>query len=713
MLVSRELTACFPSQSIDLTRLPLRPAKTGTAAAQRRGSPGEASQGSGERVEYSSREVKPAVLLLQDLLRAHSLFLLHHGRSLSDLFARIQRARFTALLTWYWDLFLSTWNVLLHGNPACSVLGGIKIAACGELGIGVGEEDRGSGEREVLEGLVGRVEGLVDLVVGRFGEHTAAGSDDRGVKGKDTASEDSDEEDGWLGVGSEVGAEDGAVFLGVGALSRRSLWSITSWMEEIFSWGESAYGVIDILAKAGSRPRRRRATSQRPSTARASPAGDNRREQEQGPYESAKSSAPSASAKDRNNQVAYAKSTQNNTGGGASGMDKIFSYLKLGYGTSWSLGISHSSQRPDTNKEPTTKPANASEGTGSYTTSAKDLRTGYFLVDLDEASEPDHMGSRGNTESTTFRTVVVELEANGRHNSDPNITKDPGSRSEKSSDTGVATTDFSNQTDDGTVCLRPVVYVSRPFIFILLFQTGIKLPAWEELSQALSTHLDPLHKSLLTSTAYRPEKPDLGGSLAATTAQIYDLVFDPRTLTIHSTIPNIPEPVLRGNSNTNAAGPPAPLHPRPWTRVEALNTHTQILNMFASTRADAFALERTCKTSRGWWIVWNRVLEQSTPADAQQQKDGSSLPDLSDAGPGEGDDYQEKKRLAVSKEIFLVRRASDHSGGARGASLSYGVGGGIGMGFGAGSWADGASRLAQGIGVDTKRYIEGLLSLNR
>ena len=58
---------------------------------------------------------------------------------------------------------------MLHGNPATSVFAGIKIAACGELGIGVGEEERGSGEREVLEGFVERTEGLVDLVVSKFG----------------------------------------------------------------------------------------------------------------------------------------------------------------------------------------------------------------------------------------------------------------------------------------------------------------------------------------------------------------------------------------------------------------------------------------------------------------------------------------------------------------------------------------------------------------
>ncbi|MBE3042302.1 DUF1712 domain-containing protein, partial [Candidatus Bathyarchaeota archaeon] len=126
--------------SVDLTRVPLPP-KLPTSAP------------SPEAVEYSSREVKSAALLLSDLLRAHALFLLHHGASLSSLLDGLGRRKFVSVMTRYWDLFLSTWSVALHGNPARSVFGGINVAASGELGVGVGEEERGSGEREVLEGL--------------------------------------------------------------------------------------------------------------------------------------------------------------------------------------------------------------------------------------------------------------------------------------------------------------------------------------------------------------------------------------------------------------------------------------------------------------------------------------------------------------------------------------------------------------------------------
>ena len=136
--------------------------------------------------EYSSREVKPAALLLRDLVRAHSIFLLHHTSSLSALFVQTKRSKFLSILGHYWDLFLSSWNVLLHGNPANDLYGGIKIAACGELGVGVGEEERGSGEREVLEGFVGRVDGLVDLVVSKFGSEGSPRESEKGVSEKET-----------------------------------------------------------------------------------------------------------------------------------------------------------------------------------------------------------------------------------------------------------------------------------------------------------------------------------------------------------------------------------------------------------------------------------------------------------------------------------------------------------------------------------------------
>ena len=151
---------CF-TQSVDLTRLP----SSSEATAHK-------SQKSPISVEYSAREVCPPALLLQQILRAHQIFLLHQAPSIADLFARIPRPKFYGFLKRFWDGFVWNWDVLLHGNPAVEIFNGLKLAAGGELGIGEGEEEWGSGEREILEGFIERTGGLVDLVVSRFGDGT-------------------------------------------------------------------------------------------------------------------------------------------------------------------------------------------------------------------------------------------------------------------------------------------------------------------------------------------------------------------------------------------------------------------------------------------------------------------------------------------------------------------------------------------------------------
>ncbi|KAH6844953.1 hypothetical protein B0I37DRAFT_446910 [Chaetomium sp. MPI-CAGE-AT-0009] len=603
--------------SIDLTRLPLPPTKT-TSSTPASSTPPP------PKFEYSSREVKPPALLLQDLLRAHALFLLHHGPSLSSLLppptttttttsATASRPHFTALLARYWDHFLSTWNVLLHGNPACAVLAGIKIAACGELGIGVGEEDRGSGERDVLEGLAGRGDGgLVDLVVGRFG---AAVDGSPLGKGKVVAGPGGEGEEGWLGLGNEVGAEDGVVFLGAGALSRRSLRAVAGWMEDVYTWGESAYGVADSAAGGAVRAKRRRGASSKAGIAKV---GGKKVQASGKPKSTAPGTSGAPGIQGGDAQPGPASEDAIAEAGEASGgMDKMFSYLKLGYGTYWSLGTASPATNSDADDESTPNPADPKSVTTQKP--AKDPDAGCFLIGLGESNtEPGQPDSPVQAGRPSPRTVTVELDSEGRQGGESGI--------------GSPSVDSNNQTTkkSNTAQLRPVIYLHRPFIYVLLFQPNPTTPPWDELSQSLHAQLTRLHKPLLTSTAYRPEKPNLG--VAPTSSQksdIYDLVFDPHTLTIHSTIPNIPDPVLITDPSGILAPPPPPA---PWTRVEALNTHNQILSMFAGSRGDSAALERTCKTSRGWWVVWNRVLEQRPPREVQASS--SSL----DGEEGDGSD---------------------------------------------------------------------------
>lgn len=134
---------------------------------------------------------------------------------------------------------------------------GLKLAAGGELGIGVGEEEWGSGEREVLEGFIGRTVGLVDVIVSRFGDASKA----PGIEVKEP------HEDRWLGTGKAPSASDGVIFSGVGAATRSSLKAVSAWMEWMYKHGQAAYGVQDN-PHAPKRRKRRRANPERSATAK-------------------------------------------------------------------------------------------------------------------------------------------------------------------------------------------------------------------------------------------------------------------------------------------------------------------------------------------------------------------------------------------------------------------------------------------------------------
>lgn len=190
--------------------------------------------------------MSPPALLIQQLLRAHEIFLLHHARSLSILYSRLVRPKFCRFLRHFWDNYIWDWDILLNGNPAVDLFNGLKLAAGGELGIGVGEEDWGSGEREVLEGFIGRTEGLVDLVVSRFGDAPT-----------DQLESKSNNKFDWQGNGSLPRPSDGVIFSGIGAVTRHSLKAVSSWVELLYKHGQEAYGIRNNP----SAPRRRKLTN--------------------------------------------------------------------------------------------------------------------------------------------------------------------------------------------------------------------------------------------------------------------------------------------------------------------------------------------------------------------------------------------------------------------------------------------------------------------
>ncbi|KAK1255284.1 hypothetical protein MKX08_009279 [Trichoderma sp. CBMAI-0020] len=703
--------------SIDLNKVPLPPRLPIKSGEQQE-----------ERYEYSSREMKPAALLLRDLLRAHSIFLLHHGSSLSALFVRNRRGKFIALLSRYWDLFLSTWNVMLHGNPARDIFGGINVAASGELGVGVGEEDRGSGEREVLEGLVSRVEGLVDLVVSRFG------SDDvEPESGKSNKTE----AEPWLGSGKEPRAEDGAIFLGTGALSRKSLRDVTNWMEDLYTWGEHAYGIIESPTST------RRARGKKSSSKAAAPhdvqhpkddavSKATERAEEAGPSTSDVRDAQPKASEDEQSQAA-----QEPEGGR---LDKMVSYLTLGYGSYWSFPGAGGNSSEAANQQQA-----AAAGAPELPSA---MASGHYLIglrgdieaeetaenenDVDGTPGSDDLDGDENNSRTVLRTLHVELESSSAtvNRLDSAIVRDfehPANPLTSSQDFGNTLPNYASHDANMAEKLRVVVYVNKPFIFAFLFRLRTDSLAWDTLYRSLHYQLSPLRKPLLASTRYRPERPDAG----PVSSHIQDLVWDPPSLTVHCSIPNIPD--FLPDPAAAASPTPSPA----WSRADAVSTHLHLLNVYAATRSRITDLERTQKTNRGWWIVWTRVLQRTatTPSTThtataalplstihESRSSSSSLNSPSQASHHEEKEEEEEEAglenkaasshhssssststysppPIVDKEIFLIRRASDHIG-FRIASDEGASGGGEGMG-----------RLAQGIGVDTRRYIEELLTL--
>lgn len=568
---------------------------------------------------------------------------------------------------------------MLHGNPAVAVYGGIKLASSGELGIGVGEEDRGSGEREVLEGLVGRVDGLVDLVLSRFGD---APNIENGAKGKQTQSQAGPHQS-WLGTGAEPDAADGAVFLGVGALSRKSLRDITHWMEDVYSWGPRAYGIMD---NPTSTRQQHRKTKKRPTKSSASvsseptitsttsiqterlplpelasnstvkpPKPKSRRQSKadlkRAPQPSLTEISPTPVATPaseatptpteetisdtKQRRPTYRRANSSNSSHHSTKGQKFADYFKLGYGTHWSLTGSATKkdplipvpqalssgptediripkplvQHPDSNDSPNgfDKPYYPADDSA-----------GHYLVGLlgdIEAEDPnssstDESGQDSNTR-VVVRTVTVELEREGDAREEKDISIDLSThegdvisaKAGSSQHTGTShASSFEGQDRNKTKKLRIVIYCKQPFIYTLLFELRTESLAFPILYKSLHHQLSPLSRPLLNSTMQPLARPEVNmGTAADSKNPIYDLIWDPKTLIVSSSLPNIPGPSHAFDNQP------------PWSRLEALNTHTQLLNTFTDTRSEITELERSCKTSRAYWIVWTRIPDPESP----------------------------------------------------------------------------------------------------
>ena len=627
-------------------------------------------------------------LLLQQVLRAHHIFLVHHSFSLTELFSRVSREKFCGFLKRFWNEFLWRWDVLLHGNPAVDIYNGIKLSAGGELGIGVGEEDWGSGEREVLEGFIERTDGLVDLIVSRFEQ-----APERAKAPAQLVSLPIE----YSGTREYPQSSDGLIFSGVGALTRPSIKNVSAWVEWIATHGADAYGIRD---NPPSGPRRKRTRAEGVSRATI---GVRKRSHElprlsrdpasaSSGISSAGIPAPIVSLNGgdpRGTGAAYtvangspkrARQQDASEPEGNSAATGIMKYLSFGvYGSSWGIPSGRSAVHrtaSDHRADNEGKSSNSSR----HQPRERNTSNGYFLVGLlgdleddgasiaDSPNQAQNSEFESDTESKGFNSRIL-MRYLYVERIKPGCPKEAGY--------SPRTHDNVNQVSCDR--LRVVVYISQPFIFTFLFEPQTDSLAIPSFYRSLHHQLGPLQRPLLKSTD--PDKVSQRLWDAASTRNtalthesqpIRDLVYDPARLTVHASIPNIPELSL-GSSDI----------PSNWTRVEALSVHSQILNTYVATRRHGSELERTCKTSRGWWVVWMR------------------LPHPPTASTTHSSSY---------REAFLIRKASDYATPKpRTSSLGFGR-----NDNGKGALAEwGPARLAEGIGIDAKQYIHGLLSLNR
>ena len=771
--------------SIDLTRLPQ-----------------STRSDADPHIEYSTREVAPAQLLLQQLLRAHSLFLLHHGAKLEELYHRIGRTIFTSLLERYWTSFARTWDVMLHGNPVVDIYNGIKLAAGGELGIGVGEEEWGSGEREVLEDFVTRTDGLMDLIVSRFGDAPAL--NDFGSPAKASAMKSSNLPP-WLGTDADPRSTDGIIFSGTGAISRRSLATVSQWMEAIFKSEEGTYGVGEN-PNHRHRHKRRKIGSKKSSTedpgalklaeSRYNDKGELSSDPDLRKEAMRRNAAPPgippslipivvkstdnamSNINGDNKSASETRTTTSTTDQDSSLFDaeKMMGYLKLGYGSSWTLsakglpGNKVLEQNPHLDELKNLQDSiscgkNESIQSGlsplqevDPAPEVSDTDDTPFVQRLEQSIGKFIIGLAGDLENTEFgddgqgvaegdqeqtpqrlflRTLTVEM-------TQSRIGRRRHSKASEFSGVGSAST-YSQGDEPPTSASASVdgarsiinhqkvqvaVYVHQPFIFVFLFQLHTPSLTMPSFYRSIHHRLGPLQKPLLASTdpgkiALRMaeamgESSSSSSKTGATKERIaaptiYDIIYDPIRLTVRTSIPNIPIPgslaaeglgtattgltisgswytlgIPIGSTRSTSSRNISSLVKSDWTRVEALNIHTQMLNTWIATR-DAAEVERTVKTGKGWWILWMQISDTS---------------------------YNQPK-----KEAFLVRKASDHKT-LVGSSMQRNTSGKWllreqirdSSGSSLGSTKDQVTTSAgvsEGVGVDAGRWIEGLLHLSR
>ena len=332
---------------------------------------------------------------------------------------------------------------------------GIKLAAGGELGIGVGEEEWGSGEREVLEGLIQTTDGLRDMIVARFGDPRSGGNRALGAHSLKREGTAEDSLNGGV-PDSWPSPADGVIFSGIGAITNESIRAVAGWMEWLHVFGDKAYGVRDYPGSSSRRKQRdyqKRTASNRPNSrnraavkinddsslrVKASSSlsmqglGDNHvpinRQDRSVAFASIEASPsnfrsiPSSAQEGMKDKTVADRSSPIflPDASSASSSASLMRYLKLGYGSSWGVPSKLAAQsmlKEDSGRQNQDHPPhdNSTTGPGQSRTDTdetesksglhKNPSTGYFLVGLqgdlneDEGSDLESRKSGSDQES--------------------------------------------------------------------------------------------------------------------------------------------------------------------------------------------------------------------------------------------------------------------------------------------------------------------------
>ena len=307
----------------------------------------------------------------------------------------------------------------------------------------------------MLEGFIDRTDGLVDLVVSRFGDAPHRKEADLATLAHPSGPISAVKESQWLGNGQAQRASDGVIFSGIGTVTRPSIRTVSAWMEWLYRYGQNAYGVED---SPHSTRRKKRRKVDVPGAKSNSAASKSQPEIDQ----STSIPPPIVRAVSRSleNATAVAERAQRNVNADktfrstsptkdestTSGTETLMKYLTLGiYGSSWGMApyrpqpqrrgseTNNTNKRVDNNSEPVYQKSVRQEqsevvpvGDDQKTATNQDLSKGYFMIGLrgdleneditedeGDGTKPgtgreDNLESKGWNDRTLLRTLHVE-----------------------------------------------------------------------------------------------------------------------------------------------------------------------------------------------------------------------------------------------------------------------------------------------------------------